>query len=218
MAADTPLTRQLATLYHLWNKPTPVLFDPVAVTLCFTERFFRMEQLRLEVDDRGLTREVKGGSNARVATAIRREEFLRWYVDRQAQRARFIGHLSASPGLEKRQPSRVEIACFRVVQEALTNVARHARAQRVDVELRECDGELQLTIHDDGVGFDVEAALEEAARGKSLGLLGMQEWVRLTGGAAEISSAPGEGVSIHARFPRLESPSAGEEDAEENWH
>jgi inosine-uridine nucleoside N-ribohydrolase len=81
-SADTPLTRQLATLYDLWNKPTPVLFDPVAVTLCFTERFCTMEPLRLEVDDRGLTREVKGQPNARVATAIRREEFLRWYVDR----------------------------------------------------------------------------------------------------------------------------------------
>jgi len=85
-AADTPLTRQLATLYDLWNKPTPVLFDPVAVTLCFTEQFFTMEELRLEVDDRGLISEVEGKPNARAATAIRRDEFLRWYVDR------IVGH------------------------------------------------------------------------------------------------------------------------------
>jgi inosine-uridine nucleoside N-ribohydrolase len=80
--AKTPLTEQLRELYRLWGEPTPTLYDPVAVTLCFEERFCTMRELRLEVDDKGMTCIVKGKTNARVAMAIRAEEFLRWYVER----------------------------------------------------------------------------------------------------------------------------------------
>jgi inosine-uridine nucleoside N-ribohydrolase len=83
-AARTPLTVQVQALYQLWGKETPTLFDPVAVALCFTEQFCTMTDLRLEVDDRGFTRVGKGRPNARVATAIRADEFLRWYVERVA--------------------------------------------------------------------------------------------------------------------------------------
>jgi inosine-uridine nucleoside N-ribohydrolase len=83
-AAATPLTNQLRALYQLWDKPTPVLFDPVAVALCFEEKFCTLEDLRLEVDDKGITRAVKGKPNARVAMSIRREEFLKWCLDRLA--------------------------------------------------------------------------------------------------------------------------------------
>jgi inosine-uridine nucleoside N-ribohydrolase len=81
-SACTPLTRQLRTLYDLGDGSTPTLFDPVAVALCFDERFCVMEELRLEVDAQGITRVVQGKPNARVATAIRRPEFLKWYLDR----------------------------------------------------------------------------------------------------------------------------------------
>ncbi len=80
--ACTPLTFQVQALYQLWDKPTPILFDPVAVALGFTEKFCTMENLRLEVDDKGLTAVTKGKSNARVATAIKGDEFLKWYVER----------------------------------------------------------------------------------------------------------------------------------------
>ena len=80
--AETPLTQQVQELYRLWAAPTPTLFDPVAVMLCFDERFCEMKELRLTVDDKGMTRSVKGKANARVALAIRGEEFLRWYVER----------------------------------------------------------------------------------------------------------------------------------------
>jgi purine nucleosidase len=80
----TPLCNQLHALYQLWDKPTPVMFDPVAVALCFTEKFCRMEELALDVDDKGITRAIKGKANARVATSIRRDEFLAWYVERIA--------------------------------------------------------------------------------------------------------------------------------------
>jgi purine nucleosidase len=82
--AKSPLTEQLRTLYQLWGQPTPTLFDPVAVMLCFDERLCTMKELRLEVDDKGMTRSVKGKENARVATAIRADDFLRWYVERVA--------------------------------------------------------------------------------------------------------------------------------------
>lgn len=82
--ADTPLIRQLQALHQLADKPTAVLYDPVAVTLCFEERFCRMEALCLEVDAQGITRVGRGKPNARVATSIRREEFLKWYVERLA--------------------------------------------------------------------------------------------------------------------------------------
>jgi inosine-uridine nucleoside N-ribohydrolase len=83
-AAGTAVGRQLQTLHALSENPTPVLYDPVAVALCFEERFCRMEELRFHVDDKGFTRQVEGKPNARVATTIRREEFLHWYVQRLA--------------------------------------------------------------------------------------------------------------------------------------
>jgi inosine-uridine nucleoside N-ribohydrolase len=78
----TPLTRQLHTLYDMGDHSTPTLFDTVAVALCFEERFCTMEDLRIEVDAQGITRVVKGKPNARVATAVRSAEFLKWYLDR----------------------------------------------------------------------------------------------------------------------------------------
>jgi inosine-uridine nucleoside N-ribohydrolase len=80
--ANTPLTEQLLELYRLWDETTPTLYDPVAVMLCFEERFCTMKDLRLQIDDKGMTRPVEGKANARVATAIRKDEFLRWYVER----------------------------------------------------------------------------------------------------------------------------------------
>src|SRR5262245_9184974 len=80
--AKTPLSYQLLAHYQLWDKETPTLFDPVAVALVFNESFCKMEDLRLEVDDQAFTREIKGKPNARVATSIDTEKFLKWYVER----------------------------------------------------------------------------------------------------------------------------------------
>ena len=125
---------------------------------------------------------------------------LEWYLERQAHRSGFSAEIIANPP-EMRLPPNLETTCFRVVQIALTNVTRHADAKKVRVELLGHDTELELVIRDDGVGFDVEAALEHASRGATLGLLSMQERVRLARGNVEIKSAPGHGTEIHARFP-----------------
>jgi PAS domain S-box-containing protein len=124
---------------------------------------------------------------------------LRWYVQRQAQRGGLTVQLDTD--LDERLPPELETACFRVVQEALTNVLRHASARHVTVTLRRHDGGLGLGVQDDGVGFDVAAARLRAARGAGLGLLGMQERVQLLGGTIEFCSAPGQGTQIGIRFP-----------------
>jgi PAS domain S-box-containing protein len=136
---------------------------------------------------------------------------LRWYVDRQAQQAEFSAQFAADP-LEKRLPPDLEIVCFRIVQEALTNVTRHAQARQVGVELRQRGDELQLVVRDDGVGFDVQTTLNRAAHGASMGLLGMEERALPLGGQVEIKSAPGRGTEIRARFPLTLAPSPEEGD------
>ncbi len=81
-SACTPLTYQVQTLYELWDKETPILFDPVAVTASFDERFLTMKDLHLVVDDKGMTRVGSGKANARVAVAIKQEEFVSWFIER----------------------------------------------------------------------------------------------------------------------------------------
>jgi PAS domain S-box-containing protein len=125
---------------------------------------------------------------------------LRWYVDRQAQRAGLQAHVTADLP-EGRLPPEVETASFRLAQEALTNVVRHARAARVEVNLRRDRDALELVIRDDGVGFDVPAAQAQVVRGGSLGLLSMQERVLLAGGEIKIESTPNQGSRVWARFP-----------------
>jgi len=129
---------------------------------------------------------------------------LRWYMDRQMQRSGFVVKLVAKP-LQIYLPSSLETMCFRIVQEALTNVVRHAKAKHAHVELRQRNSELELIIRDDGIGFNVRTAQKRASRGVSFGLSGMQERVRLAGGQIEIKSKPKRGTTIQARFP-LTSP------------
>ncbi|MFQ5410289.1 MAG: GAF domain-containing sensor histidine kinase, partial [Anaerolineales bacterium] len=128
---------------------------------------------------------------------------LRWYLDRQAQLGGFTTSLQVA-AMEPRLASEVEVTCFRVVQEALTNVIRHARASRVNVSLEHVDEELVVSVEDDGVGFDVEASTNRAAQGASVGLLGMQERVLQHGGVIEIASSTGRGTRINARIPTSE--------------
>jgi signal transduction histidine kinase len=125
---------------------------------------------------------------------------LRAYLKRQSQLAGLDIHLEVGP-LEERLPPAVETACFRLVQEALTNVARHSGARRVDVELNAAEDAVEIVVRDDGKGFDVGAARERAEAGASLGILSMEERVALAGGRLEIESEPGRGTTIRARFP-----------------
>jgi PAS domain S-box-containing protein len=132
---------------------------------------------------------------------------LRWYANRQAKRNGWTLSLSVE-GMTRRVPVPIEVACFRIAQEALTNVAKYARAKTIDLTLHRQDEDVTLVIQDDGVGFDVMSARQRAQEGQSIGLLGMEERVRLAGGILEISSTPGRGTTILLRFPLSEPDSA----------
>ncbi len=125
---------------------------------------------------------------------------LRSHVDRQAT----VGGLT--PNFDSDQaprniPSEIETACFRVAQEAINNVLRHAHAAGLWVRLYTADGRLALCVRDDGDGFDAHAARRRAAEGASLGLLGMEERAALAGGSFELRTAPGQGTVLLATFP-----------------
>ncbi|MFZ0826415.1 MAG: PAS domain S-box protein [Verrucomicrobiia bacterium] len=128
------------------------------------------------------------------------EPALRWYTERQAALVELKAEFRGGP-LEERLDPVIETECFRIAQEALTNVVRHAQAKSVTVELREEDGQLHLRVRDDGVGFDVAVVREKAVRGSSLGLLSMEERAVLAGGRLEFNSVPGQGTEVHAWFP-----------------
>jgi PAS domain S-box-containing protein len=130
------------------------------------------------------------------------EPALRWCTERQAALAGLQAEVRADP-LEQRLDPMIETECFRVAQEALTNVVKHARARTVTVELtkNDEDGQLHLSVRDDGVGFDVANLREQAVRGASLGLLSMEERATLAGGGLQYHSTPGQGTEVHAWFP-----------------
>ena len=126
----------------------------------------------------------------------------RWYVSRQARIAGYRASFAAD-ATPLRLDGEVESACFRALQEALTNVARHASATRVRVELRRDHGSVELLVTDDGVGFDVSRVRRRNGRRPTLGLSGMAERVHLVGGSVDIRSAPGSGTRVRASFPRM---------------
>jgi signal transduction histidine kinase len=95
---------------------------------------------------------------------------------------------------------------YRVAQEALTNVARHAQASQAEVKIQKLNGAICMTIKDDGKGFQGEPALG-AKKGKRLGLLGMRERLEMVGGNFAVTSMPGKGTTILARVPLTDGKS-----------
>lgn len=102
-------------------------------------------------------------------------------------------------GLDSRLPAHLELVVYRVVQEALSNILKHAAARNVTVTLDRQGQTLHVQVQDDGRGFDVPAALASKERG--LGLFGMQERAALTGGKVSVESTPGSGTTVSATFP-----------------
>jgi two-component system, NarL family, sensor histidine kinase UhpB len=125
---------------------------------------------------------------------------LRSHLDRQALIAGIAAHFDAAEAPHELDPD-TETACFRVAQEAINNVLRHAHAHNLWVRLFTAGGRLALAVRDDGRGFDLEAARARAASGASLGLVGMEERIALARGTLELRAAPGEGTVLLATFP-----------------
>ena len=136
------------------------------------------------------------------------EAALRWYCDRGVRRAGISLDFASEIGGERLAPA-VETACFRIVQEALTNVFRHAHARRVTVTLARTSSHIELAVADDGGGFDVAAARAAAQGGTSFGLAGMEERARLLGGDLTIA-ASSEGTEVRATVPLSPRPARSE--------
>lgn len=106
-------------------------------------------------------------------------------------------------GLRDRLPSEVELVLYRVAQEAMTNIAKHAQAKHAWISLIRSTSGVTLSIDDDGVGFDVDMRVRGDGRGLGLGLFGMEERVALVGGALMIRLLNPQGVRIVASIPLI---------------
>jgi signal transduction histidine kinase len=131
---------------------------------------------------------------------------LRWYAER-CLGSRGIAVRCEIAELERRLAPEVEIALFRIGQEAMNNIARHARAESVLIQMESDGRELRIEIEDDGQGFVVGTAPTDRPH---YGLLGIQERAELLGGRATIESAPGAGTRLEIRVPIPDRPSSPE--------
>ena len=125
---------------------------------------------------------------------------LRWYLASQARKTGLTINFTGSLPANHVAPE-IETACFRIVQEAVTNVIRHARAKTVWVDFQQKTGDqVSLAVRDDGEGFDPSLALARWDSNSRLGLAGMQERVKLLGGKIDIQSRGGHGTQIVVSF------------------
>jgi two-component system sensor histidine kinase UhpB len=170
-------------------RPTPSerrRASPVLDSMAVVER--AIEQVRtLSFDLRPAMLDDLGLAAAAAAYCKRQSKLAGIEVDLD------IGPLTGAP------PKEVEVACFRILQEAVTNVLRHAEAKRLTVRLGGDERELDLAVEDDGRGFDPERQ-REAGPGGHLGILGMRERAELVGGTVHVDSAPGRGTFVQAHF------------------
>jgi signal transduction histidine kinase len=141
------------------------------------------------------TRELSRLLRPQILDDLGLEPALRWLTRTFTERSGVAVQVDLI-GLEERVPPDVETLAYRVVQEALNNVAKHGGAARAQVLARCEGGELELVIADDGRGFDATAA-----PGEGSGLRGMRDRVELFSGTIDVASRPGRGTRITARVP-----------------
>ena len=106
-----------------------------------------------------------------------------------------------APGVPLGLSSAVTTTLFRIVQEAVNNIIRHANAGSVTIVLQLSKGLVQLGIEDDGIGFDPQHASRDAVELQKLGLLGIRERAELLGGQVQIESAPEKGTRLQVSIP-----------------
>jgi signal transduction histidine kinase len=128
---------------------------------------------------------------------------LRWYTDLFSKRTGIQVVLDLSE-MEKRLEMSVETALYRITQEALTNVARHAEASHVRVSLQKRYGSLVYLLEDNGKGFPMNNLGRNTEGRNSLGLLSIRERTRSLNGDVEIISRPGEGTQIKVKIPLVQ--------------
>jgi signal transduction histidine kinase len=102
--------------------------------------------------------------------------------------------------LEQDIPSPLKTVIYRILQEALNNVAKHSRARKIQLGLKKKDSRIELTVHDNGRGFDFGKVIALKASRRGFGLASMRERAELSGGRFEIDSSAGRGTTIHVRW------------------
>jgi signal transduction histidine kinase len=123
-----------------------------------------------------------------------------WYGEQRLKPLGITLHMDTK-GLKGRLPSSVETALFRIVQESMTNIVRHAQASVVNVQLTRQEGWVLLQVADNGRGFETQMLQSPGPQGQGLGLRGMQERAEILGGEFQLETAPGKGTVIKVRVP-----------------
>lgn len=129
------------------------------------------------------------------------EAAIRWLLDRHLGKQNITYFLNVASLHGRRFDPYIETALFRILQEAVVNITRHAEAESVFIIFKIDESVLSVDIEDDGKGFDVTSALQRSEDGRGLGLLGMKERAALVNGSLYIYSQPGSGTRITLRIP-----------------
>jgi PAS domain S-box-containing protein len=175
-AADAPLLRRLAQLQALTGRMTA------------GARYLALELRPPELDDLGL------------------ESALTSFVAEWSVRYGVTADVAVTGGDGRAIPAEIDSTLYRIVQEALTNVAKHADATQVSVIVEKPDGEVRLIVEDDGRGFDPEGDATRVRSERRLGLAGMRERAALVGGTVAVESSPGGGTALYVRLPVDRAP------------
>ncbi len=146
------------------------------------------------------TRELSRLLRPAVLDDLGLDAALRWLGRTLGKRAALNIDVACELGDRRLEPD-IETLIFRVVQEGLTNVIKHAQVPEARVGVRDAGGWLIVTVQDDGDGFDPAPAIAAAAQSESLGLRGMRDRLELFGGRFDIRSGPGEGCTLEMAVP-----------------
>jgi two-component system sensor histidine kinase UhpB len=125
---------------------------------------------------------------------------LRWYIQNFSNRLGIYSNFETT-GFEEKLSPQIETAFYRIVQEALNNIAKHAQADRVEISLVKRDSRIYASIQDNGKGFDLGRVLPPESPERGFGIVGIQERVSLLGGQMDIQTKPGFGTLIHFEIP-----------------
>ena len=125
---------------------------------------------------------------------------IRWLTGDTEQRTHMKVKLTVS-GEERRLAPHVELAIFRIVQEALRNVEKHASATQIDINIEYADGKININVIDNGKGFKLAGEVGELPREGRLGLMGMQERAHLLGGNVTLKSELNHGTNVLIELP-----------------
>ena len=168
--------------------------DPKRKTTALNDSFMIIDETVARVRDMALDLRPSMLDDFGLASAVR------WYVGKQGERAGIrtkVDSVAIPQGLS----SDALVACFRIVQEGVTNILKHAKATRMAVTLRPLKKGVKLVIEDDGIGFSLDEAMRVSGERSHLGLIGIQERIRAFNGQLQISSEKRRGTKLLAMIP-----------------